>query len=77
MQDAINAAMKKKDFFSDFDEVRNINEWISAEIAADPKKVGPPIDILKVSPKKTQWIQHKSQCPEVDETKESVAPAKK
>jgi hypothetical protein len=76
MQDAINAAMKKKDFFSDFDEVRNINEWISAEIAADPKKVGPPIDILKVSPKKTQWIQHKSQCPEVDETKETVAPAK-
>lgn len=77
MQDAINAAMKKKDFFSDFDEVRNINEWISAEITADPKKVGPPIDILKISPKKAQWIQHKSQCPEVDETKGSAAPAKK
>lgn len=76
MQDAINDLLKKKDFFSDFDEVRNINEWISAEIAADPKKVGPPIDILKITPKKAEWIQHKSQCPEVDDTKSKTAPAK-
>jgi hypothetical protein len=77
MQDAISDLLKKKDFFSDFDEVRNINEWINAEIAADPQKVGPPVDILKITPKKAQWIQHKSQCPEVDETKSEAAPAKK
>jgi len=76
MQDAINDLLKKKDFFSDFDEVRNINEWIGAEIAAEPMKVGGPVDILKISPKKAQWIQHKSQCPEIDEVKEKHAPAK-
>ena len=77
MQDAINDLLRKKDFFSDFDEVRNINEWIGAEIAADPTRVGPPIDILKITPKKAQWIQHKSQCPEVDETRGKAVPAKK
>ncbi|NVN99637.1 MAG: hypothetical protein HXX17_09955 [Geobacteraceae bacterium] len=66
MQDAINDLMKKKDFFSDFDEVRNINEWINAEITAEPKLVGGPVDIIKISPKKTVWIQHKSECPEID-----------
>ncbi len=65
MQDAINDLLKKKDFFSDFDEVRNINEWIMAEAAAEPSKVSGPVDILRISPKKTEWIQHKEQCPEV------------
>ena len=75
MQDAINDIMKKKDFFSDFDEVRNINEWIMAEATAEPALVSPPIDILKITPKKTEWIQHKSQCPEVDDTKSTPEPA--
>ena len=74
MQDAINALMKKKDFFSDFDEVRNINEWILAEAEAEPSKVSAPVDILKISPKKTQWLQHKSQCPEVEESGTKTAP---
>jgi hypothetical protein len=76
MTDAINAVMKKKDFFSDFDEVRNINEWIMAEVAAEPALVGGPVDILKISPAKTQWIQHKSQCPEIEDAKETAAPEK-
>lgn len=76
MQDAINDLLKKKDFFSDFDEVRNINEWITAEINADPAKVGGPVDILRISPKKTEWIQHKEQCPEVEESKTKPVPAK-
>jgi hypothetical protein len=67
MQDAINDLLKKKDFFSDFDEVRNINEWILAEAAAEPSKVSGPVDILKISPKGTHWIQHKEQCPDVEE----------
>jgi len=76
MQDGINAIMKKKDFFSDFDEVRNINEWIMAEAAAEPALVGGPVDIIKISPTKTEWIQHKSQCPEIEEVKETAAPKK-
>jgi hypothetical protein len=77
MQDAINALLQKEDFFSDFDEVRNINAWIGAEAAAEPTKVSAPIDILKISPKKTEWIQHKDQCPEVGEGKIKKAPKKK
>ena len=77
MKDAINDLMKKKDFFSDFDEVRNINEWILAEAAAEPKLVSGPVDILKISPKKVEWLQHKSQCPEIEEVKVKTAPAKK
>jgi ATP-dependent protease HslVU (ClpYQ) peptidase subunit len=69
MQDAIHSLMKKKDFFSDFDEVRNINEWITAEAQAEPTMVGGPIDILKISPKKVEWIQHQRQCPEIEEGK--------
>lgn len=79
MSDAINAIMKKKDFFSDFDEVRNINEWILAEAAAEPKLVSGPVDIIKISPKKTIWIQRKNQCPEVEESapKPAQKPAQK
>ncbi len=69
MQDAIHALMKQKDFFGDFDEVRNINEWIMAEAKAEPSLVSGPVDILKISPKRVQWIQHKSQCPDVEEVK--------
>jgi len=76
MQDAIHAVMKKKDFFSDFDEVRNINEWILAEAAAEPGLVGAPVDILKISPKKVEWIQRKNQCPEIEAGKEVSAPTK-
>lgn len=69
MQDAINELLQKKDYFSDFNAVRSINDWITAEATAEPTKVSAPIDILKISPKKVEWIQHKEQCPEVDETK--------
>ena len=77
MQDAIHAPMKKKDFFGDFDEVRSINEWIAAEAKAEPTMVSGPIDILKITPKKAQWIQHKSQCPEVDDEKIKTPSTKK
>jgi len=76
MQDAIHVLIKKKDFFSDFDEVRNINEWILAEAAAEPTLVGAPVDILKISPKNAQWIQHKDQCPEIEGTTMQANPKK-
>jgi hypothetical protein len=77
MQDAINELLQKEDFFSDFDEVRNINAWIGAEAAAEPTKVSAPIDILKISPNKTEWIQHKDQCPEVEDSRLKAVPVKK
>lgn len=77
MQDAIHALMKQKDFFSDFDEVRNIKEWIEAEARAEPTMVGGPVDILKISPKKTEWIQHKSQCPDLEEAVKPASPHRK
>ncbi len=69
MQDAINELRARKDYFSDFKPVTLINDWIMAEATAEPTKVSAPIDILRISPKKTEWIQHKEQCPEVDDTK--------
>jgi len=87
MQDAINELRARKDYFSDFNPVTLINDWIMAEAAAEPTRVSAPVDILKISPKKVEWIQHKAQCPEVDEArtkatekpkdKARVAPAKK
>lgn len=69
MQDAINKLLQEKDYFTDFNPVRSINDWITAEATAEPTKVSAPIDILKIGPKKVEWIQHKEQCPEVDDTK--------
>jgi hypothetical protein len=69
MQDAIQSLIQKKDFFTRFDAVRSIREWITAEAEAEPTKVSLPIDILKISPTKAEWIQHKEICPEVDESK--------
>lgn len=77
MHDAIDALLKQKDFFSDFDEVRNINEWIGAQIAADPALVGGPVDIIKISPKKTKWIQRKEQCREIEEPSTKLKAPKK
>lgn len=69
MQDAINELRARKDYFSDFNPVALINDWIMAEVTAEPARVGAPIDILKISPKKVQWIQRKMQCPELDDGK--------
>jgi hypothetical protein len=76
MQDAINVLKQKKNFLNDFDEVSKINEWILAEAAAEPSLVSGPVDILKISPKKVQWIQHKPQCPEIEPAPAKQAPAK-
>lgn len=74
MQDAINELRAKKDYFSDFNPVTLINDWIMAEANAEPSKVSGPVDILRISPKKTEWVQHKEQCPEVTESREKTSP---
>jgi hypothetical protein len=76
VQDAINVLKQKKNFLNDFDEVSKINEWIMAEASAEPALVSGPVDILKISPKKTQWIQHKLQCPEIEEPAVTATPKK-
>ena len=30
-----------------------------------PRKVGPPIDIIKVTKDGAEWIEHKKECPEI------------
>jgi hypothetical protein len=65
LRDAIDELLAKKDFFSDFDAVKSINEWIKAEIKAEPKNVSAPVDILKITGTKAEWVQHKPQCPEI------------
>lgn len=65
-QDGINQLKKSKNFYNDFEEVSKINEWIQAEAKASPALVSTPVDIIKITPKKAEWIQHKSQCPEID-----------
>ncbi|GEM_PF-2685242 len=74
MQDAINELRAKKDYFSDFNPVTLINDWIMAEAKAEPAKVSGPVDILRISPKKIEWVQHKEQCPEVDDTPVKASP---
>ena len=77
MQDGINVLKKSKNFLNDFDEVSKINEWIQAEAKANPTRVSAPVDILKISPKRAEWIQHKEQCPEIEEPAKKGHPVKK
>ncbi len=42
-----------------------INKWITWEIIAHPDAVGPPIDILRITDRKAEWIQHKPECKEI------------
>ena len=65
LRDTIDELLKKKDFFSDFDAVKSINEWIKAEIKAEPKNVSAPVDILRITGTKAEWVQHKPQCAEI------------
>jgi hypothetical protein len=76
-QDGINVLKKSKNFLNDFDEVSKINEWILAEAKASPSKVSAPVDILKISPNKAEWLQHKAQCPEIEAPAKPVNHGKK
>jgi hypothetical protein len=62
MQDAINELLGKKDYFENFSAVKSINEWILAEAKANPAKVSPPVDILRIDGEKTEWVQLKTDC---------------
>jgi hypothetical protein len=59
--------IRKEQFTASFDAVANINQWIGLEAASNPK-VGPPIDILRITLGNAEWIQHKPECPEIDKS---------
>jgi hypothetical protein len=42
-----------------------VRKLIEMEIENDPAHVGPPIDILRLDRNGAQWIQKKSECPEI------------
>jgi hypothetical protein len=46
------------DIFPTMGEQASLNKLIQLEIDADPKYVGPPIDILKISREGATWLQH-------------------
>lgn len=57
--------MRQKDITKDFDSVKSIQEWITLEANDKPDIVGLPIDVLRITPSKVEWIQHKPKCPEI------------
>lgn len=46
--------------------VQGIRTLISLQMKADPEHVGPPIDILHIKRRGANWIQVKSECPEIE-----------
>jgi hypothetical protein len=53
-------ALKKETWQGDIQQV--INKLIKIEVKAHPFEVGLPIDIIKVTRRKTMWLQKKQQC---------------
>jgi len=51
----------------DFDPIKNIIKWIRLEATANPDKVRLPIDILRITKDRAEWIQHKPECKEIEQ----------
>jgi len=50
-----------------FDSIKNIRTWITKQANAVPDKVGLPVDILRITPSRAEWIQHKKECQEISD----------
>lgn len=50
-----------------FNAIKNVRRWITKEANAVPDKVGLPVDILRITPSRAEWIQHKKECQEINE----------
>jgi hypothetical protein len=50
-----------------FNAIKNIRRWITKEANIVPDKVGLPVDILRITPSRAEWIQHKKECQEINE----------
>lgn len=51
-----------------------VRRLIETEIAARSEYVGPPIDIVRISPNGAQWIQRKTECAELQPQGKSPQP---
>jgi hypothetical protein len=45
--------------------IKSINRLITLQASATPDFVGPPIDILHITPDKVEWKHKKPQCDEI------------
>ena len=50
-----------------FNIIENVQEWIAKEAKFAPDKVALPVDILRLSPRHAEWVQHKKECQEINE----------
>jgi hypothetical protein len=50
-----------------FNAIKNVRRWITKEANVVPDKVGLPVDILRITPSRAEWIQHKKECQEINE----------
>lgn len=63
--DEIDRLLAKNPKFWRIGLVEAVRKLIELEISANPSKVGHPIDILLIDGNGAQWLEKKSQCPEV------------
>jgi hypothetical protein len=50
-----------------FNIIKHVQEWIAKEAGFVPDKVALPVDILRLSPRRAEWIRHKKECQEINE----------
>jgi hypothetical protein len=50
-----------------FNVIESVRRWMRKEAIFVPDKVGLPVDILRITPSRAEWIQHKKECQEINE----------
>ena len=53
---------QNKGYFKRLDPVTSARMLVQMQIDATPDSVGPPIDIIRLTPNSTEWIQKKPEC---------------
>jgi hypothetical protein len=62
----IEKSIKEEEIPNNSASITTVLRWINLEIKANPSRVGPPIDILRITPQGAEWIQHKKpECEEI------------
>jgi hypothetical protein len=49
------------------DLVSVVKDFVQTEIASNLPSVGPPIDIIRITESGVEWVQHKTECQEIQE----------
>ncbi len=60
--EAIDRDLPKKPGIWKNDPVEVVRELLQIEVASEPETVGPPIDILRITQRGSEWIQEKEIC---------------